>query len=710
MPQWWFTGDGSYFVGYDMAEGDKENRFRDPRWAGAFKKTFGSGTTTEVDFRTLSFNVTQSNAGNHLYLSWHIKVHPNPATGYTGCYIDVGLRPSSGVPHRFLITIPNTLTQTTNDGSGAFTTAVFTHNGTAWAPSAAAVPGWLTGNTRVWLQGSAPKWWAVHMRIPATAGAAGGLDLSGLFGLGFHVESNISVASVSYSFPPALNVIPDFSNPANYETCFLQVAAPIAGVTALQTGVSLPQANIGTTGITVTVKNSMGNPVVVTGVQYINYKQGSTTPFFAKPVNGVVAPTVNANKLQATFLLANWGSGTTASDHWKSIGDTSTHAPILAGATGQLTMNWTPDAAQAAFYAATPHQCMLVRLATSDPNIVFLNDSAARNMDFGYASKFAREAEINVTGIADGFAQPKRDVYIYVERSGMPSVIDGLTRENYIRVQETFRALTNVEGDWSSEERYIAILRGDLRHLRFIAMDDATEWVQARISEGELTMNPLAFQALRLLGIGADSLSGLIERYEDPANRFFRSLEYDNNGQPILQPIARQIIDILLSNITYTGSTPAAHHPLPPLEELQTFLPAVRYYVYHDTGRRTTIEGVVRPVLESQHSFGYYMWFDHDVTSWELRLQGAEKVGEDLYLLRPPTNGSANVTTVIHAVQEGEQIDPPERIVPLPKYTLDGPPVDPGPIEIPTLPPGCIAILQSLLRLIQALFKPLNRP
>jgi hypothetical protein len=103
---------------------------------------------------------------------------------------------------------------------------------------------------------------------------------------------------------------------------------------------------------------------------------------------------------------------------------------------------------------------------------------------------------------------------------------------------------------------------------------------------------------------------------------------------------------------------------------LERYLPTVKYHVYHDTGRISTRNGVNRPVLELQPSFGYHLWLDHDVQSWELRLQGAEKLAEDLYLLRPPTEGSTKLNTVIHAVQQGEekQIDPPEKIVPFPKY------------------------------------------
>ena len=83
------------------------------------------------------------------------------------------------------------------------------------------------------------------------------------------------------------------------------------------------------------------------------------------------------------------------------------------------------------------------------------------------------------------------------------------------------------------------------------------------------------------------------------------------------------------------------------------------------------------PVVVPQASFGYYVWLDHDLKTWELRLQNAERVGENLYLLRIPTNQETQVTTVIHAVQEGEEeeIEPREPIVAPPKYQMpDGKP------------------------------------
>jgi hypothetical protein len=77
------------------------------------------------------------------------------------------------------------------------------------------------------------------------------------------------------------------------------------------------------------------------------------------------------------------------------------------------------------------------------------------------------------------------------------------------------------------------------------------------------------------------------------------------------------------------------------------------------------------------------------VQSWELRLHGAQKLRENFYLIRPPTEGSTRITTSIHAVQQGEenQIEPPEKIVPFPQYPRKD------------TRSGCRLLLKKLLRL-----------
>jgi hypothetical protein len=555
------------------------------------------------------------------------------------------------------------------------------------------IPAWILSEGQVWTKPPTltNNWWAVHMRIPVSP-LAGGLDLSGSFGLGYYIEADASTFVIEYKWPSGLSDLnlsePD---PANFQRCFLDVGALSAGDTELRTGVSLAESNIGTQGVTATFTGS-GGPYTITSPQAIYFTAGATTTFFAHPINENTLAGVAADTIHARFVLANFGSMPPGGP-WKTLGSGLTHSaiPMAPPAVGtDILFNWTPTAGDETFYSANPHQCIMVDLSTTDPNLTFLNSSAARNMDFGAASKFTRDALISVQGLRDGYSLAQRDVYIYVERVNVPATVDGETREKYKRVQETLNNASSVNGDFAPEQRYVSIIRGDLRHLRSIDFDGFLQWLETAARREELTIRGVLFELLKRFGVEGSSLAEVISRNGRQAREAFSQLRYDNAGQPQFTALQRQIIDVLLANISYRGSVPPAAHPLPPEEELAQYMPAIRYHVYNDTGRINTLNGVNRPVLHTQPSFGYYMLLDHDVENWELRLQGAEKLAENLYLVRPPTEGSMTVKTSIHAVQIGEQtqIDPPERIVPFPKYPRQAEAVQPK--------PGCWGMITNL--------------
>lgn len=64
-----------------------------------------------------------------------------------------------------------------------------------------------------------------------------------------------------------------------------------------------------------------------------------------------------------------------------------------------------------------PHGCMLVKL--NGPGHVFLNDSAFRNMNFGTASVFEKDATISIAGLPKS-SSGTRDVYLFVDKRNMP--------------------------------------------------------------------------------------------------------------------------------------------------------------------------------------------------------------------------------------------------------------------------------------------------
>jgi len=232
-------------------------------------------------------------------------------------------------------------------------------------------------------------------------------------------------------------------------------------------------ASAGCGGISITT-NDIG---IQNGTGLSNISVNSSNTFFAKPTNTQTgaAGAVPANTLSAKFRFANWGIqvGDVTSTSWSSpsaltsVVDTG-GIPAYSGTPGpgqppqgNINGQWLLSAAEKCQFtgvggvtdatntfipgnancAATPnpdhvfdpskpeflnnptrmlHQCMLVEL--NGPGQNFLVKSAFRNMNFVHASTFKREAEVSVVGLSP-LPSGKRDVYLFIERKNMPSVI-----------------------------------------------------------------------------------------------------------------------------------------------------------------------------------------------------------------------------------------------------------------------------------------------
>jgi hypothetical protein len=155
------------------------------------------------------------------------------------------------------------------------------------------------------------------------------------------------------------------------------------------------------------------------------------------------------------------------------------------------------------------------------------------------------------------------------------------------------------------------------------------------------------------------------------ASKFSRNAEISIVG---LTPFSRIPRDVYL--YLETVNMPATViDQSPPLERPNLFstrggrqdVPTYRVHVYHDTGNRTTVRGVSRPILEPQSSFGFFATHDGNLIGWAARLHGAIRIAENFYLLRVPNNGVATVNTVIQAIENpNEPVDPEDPIVPIP--------------------------------------------
>jgi hypothetical protein len=87
--------------------------------------------------------------------------------------------------------------------------------------------------------------------------------------------------------------------------------------------------------------------------------------------------------------------------------------------------------------------------------------------------------------------------------------------------------------------------------------------------------------------------------------------------------------------------------------QLDSVVPTYRVHAYHDTGERLTVDGVTRPFLRAQSSFGYRVRHDGEVAGWRHRLEGADllEIAPNVYKIAVPNGGFATVTTTIEAVE-----------------------------------------------------------
>ncbi|HEY6232101.1 MAG TPA: hypothetical protein VIW64_12640, partial [Pyrinomonadaceae bacterium] len=86
------------------------------------------------------------------------------------------------------------------------------------------------------------------------------------------------------------------------------------------------------------------------------------------------------------------------------------------------------------------------------------------------------------------------------------------------------------------------------------------------------------------------------------------------------------------------------------VEDIANIYPTYSVHAYHDTGKKMTLsDGRKIAILEPQTAFGYFVTHEGDLYGWETRLYGAEKLAENLYIVRVPNNRSVYVETAIQA-------------------------------------------------------------
>ena len=99
---------------------------------------------------------------------------------------------------------------------------------------------------------------------------------------------------------------------------------------------------------------------------------------------------------------------------------------------------------------------------------------------------------------------------------------------------------------------------------------------------------------------------------------------------------------------------PSADPPAGTNEPATDALPTWTVHAYHDTGQTIRLADGEHRVLLPQTSFGYYLSHEGPLLGWSDRLDGAERLREDLYRVAPANDSAVVIKTLIQAVEPGD--------------------------------------------------------
>jgi hypothetical protein len=236
--------------------------------------------------------------------------------------------------------------------------------------------------------------WTLELQVPL---AAYGLPAQGNFGFYANTLPVDPDLVTDHPWPPGTAVIGGVFNPTSLS--------------------GLPSSTVWGQGKTTASATACGGVSISSSDIYATNSVDTTTHGYKIATNadntfhafvGNSSTDINGNPVAATnittrFKLAQFG----ISSNWIDAPHTgqptpnpTTAATIPAGGTDQ-TMMWTLSASEIAQYntPATRHQCIRVELDHSGPSTaVFTNRVAQVNMDFGLASRFSSQPQIDPRG------------------------------------------------------------------------------------------------------------------------------------------------------------------------------------------------------------------------------------------------------------------------------------------------------------------------
>jgi len=601
-------------------------RLDDPRWRGSVSQDFNG----EVEFRALH---RTGSTIDTLFLSWQAKidlqldqanVNINPPTGDQ---LVVGIKQQTGPAIIIHFGLASTAAgqEAAQSGVGF---VVYTWDGTTL--TTVSPPSWITTAAATWTRVNGPTnaRWAFQMVVP--------INLGGI-PAGVNLNTATKAFEMFYAFLVTMpSSVPEYLWPSGLPRVrstisgFVTYPDPTLSWGKVSWGTSLNCAgDVALDRLQVGTENTPASKIALTGPNV----------FFARPQNLRLSGggPLTGGTIQARFFLADWGTQLfdLTSTSWRELFPAVVHtnsadipANSIATPSNDINLSWTLTAAERCSYDPSDascidkrntHQCILVQLSATPPSsppptptptpLVFRNQSIYRNMNFESASRLARSAQVSVVGLPplpDG--RQRRDVYLYVETANMPTRVPP-----------------------GGPELGPVVVSG--RDTTFVATRDTTlqlPWGEVRVAEGDTVLLPTRDTIFVPRAIELEQRE--VWRSRSPR----RSRAHGQDGGELFAAVRQAAQD---------GRMIAA--------DVDSHVPTYRIHAYHTTGDSVLANGVRRPILEAQTSFGYWVGHDGEVIGWTHRLEGERlvRLAPNYYKIEVPNNGTTTITTIIEALE-----------------------------------------------------------
>ena len=271
------------------------------------------------------------------------------------------------------------------------------------------------------------------------------------------------------------------------------------------------------------------------------------------------------------------------------------------------------------------HQCMLVELSAPNGGVDFEQQSSWNNMNFGQMSVMEREALIDARGLPVAPGQKEQDIYLIAMPRVMPDKLATTSTGNELVGRRAFEAARRVIDPY--RESVAQLPEEERRRLaermkrRIPTPDDLKEDRRMRYF-GEAY---LALQQVRALVSPDDyQRSG---RLLDLAGRAM-------DGQVTAEQVTHDVVDLV---------GPSAAAEIVPTLEIYAF--------YQHLGKGA--------VYQPMTSFSVFLSHQGPLEGITWELDGAERVGHNIYHLRIPVGFARRVQVRSQALEPGELVQAP---------------------------------------------------